>query len=329
MGGSEHESRQARRSSLTAMVSTDGERPARTSKTASREASGALVAEENNTASSRTTTKSSRSRLASPALSIKANTPGVDESAQSEPMTRLPSTSSQASSKEPTVPVSSSYGTRSRNRRGGDRPNYAEDVEMDFEMANQPNIPPRDPDLSSLEDEPPSPLPLNSPQSPAPSKRVASTSNGWNALNKETSIPSTSAFPTVSTVPVPSRKRKAAAIASQNIASGNSSAPTTTQTSSKKGGISALPTPPSRETNMVTFENCNTTLNRDGHLVSDEGKVFAPNGKSSPIKSTSSKATVSRREPANKVYRSHLPHLRATRRPILYWKNYGIPVQSS
>lgn len=284
MGGSEHESGEARRSSLAAMVSIDGERPARTSKTASREASQGLVADENNTSSTRTTAKSSLSRLASPVLSAKANTPDVDESAQSEPMTRLPSTSSQVSSKGPPVPVSSSYGTRSRNRRGGDRPNYAEDVEMDFEMANQANLRPRNPSLSSLEDEAPSPPPLDSPQSPAsataPSKRAAATSNGWNALNKEYNVPSTATISAAPTVPIPSRKRKAAAVATQNIASGISSAPTAAQNGLKKGGIAVLPPHPSRETNMVTFENCNTTLNKDGHLVSDEGVVFAPNGNS-------------------------------------------------
>jgi hypothetical protein len=160
---------------------------------------------------------------------------------------------------------------------------------MDFEMANQANIPPREPSLSPSDDEPLSPLPLDSPRSPAPapSKRAAATSNGWNALNKETNIASTAAFPTTSTVPAPSRKRKAAAIASQNIASGNS-APIAVQTGSKKGGTSALPPPSSRETNMVTFENCNTTLNKDGHLVSDDGVVFAPNGKSNPPEFTSS-----------------------------------------
>ncbi|KAE9966108.1 hypothetical protein EG328_009177 [Venturia inaequalis] len=235
MGGSEHESGATRRSSITAMVSTDGERPARASKTASREASRGLVADENSTVG-RALTKTSLSRLASPAISAKANTPGVDESAHSEPMTRLPSTSSQASSKEPPAPVSSSYGTRSRNRRGGDRPNYAEDTEMDFEMANQATARPRDPSLSSSDDEPLSPVPFGIPQSPpsapvpvpAPPKRVAAT-NGWNALNKEASVPSTTAVVAAATVPAPSRKRKAATIASQNIASGNPSGPTAPQ----------------------------------------------------------------------------------------------------
>lgn len=310
MGGSEHESGATRRSSITAMVSTDGERPARASKTASREASRGLVADENNTAGSRTMTKTSLSRVASPALSVKANTPGVDGSAQSEPMTRLPSTSSQVSSKGLPAPVSSSYGTRSRNRRGGNRPNYAEDTEMDFEMANQATTRPRDPSPSSSDDEPLSPVPHSLPESlpsapaPAPSKRAVATSNGLNALNKEASIPSTSAVTAASTVPAPSRKRKAAAIASQNIASGNPSASTAAQMGSKKGGIAALPMPPSRETNMVLFENCDTTLNKDGHLVSDEGVVYAPNGNYTLIKSDGlSKATVMRQDPTNATYR--------------------------
>lgn len=339
MGGSEHESGATRRSSITAMVSTDGERPARASKTASREASRGLVADETTTAGSRTTIKTSLSRVASPALSAKANTTSVGESAHSEPMTRLPSTSSQVSSKEPPVPVSSSYGTRSRNRRGGDRPNYAEDTEMDFEMANQAAARPRNSEYlsdNSSNEEPLSPLspvpfglPQSPPPAPAPPKRAAAT-NGWNALNKEASVPSTSVATAAPTVPAPSRKRKAAAIASQNIASGNPSVPTAAQMGSKKGGLAALPTPPSRETNMVTFENCNTTLNKDGHLVSDEGVVYAPNGNKILIEADGLlKATVVRQDPTNTTYRSHLSHLRAARRSVLYWTNYGISLSSS
>lgn len=287
MGGSEHESGATRRSSITAMVSTDGERPARASKTTLREASRGLAADENSAAGPRTVTKSSLSRLASPALSAKANTPGADESAHSEAMTRLPSTSSQVSSKEPPAPVSSSYGTRSRNRRGGDRPNYAEDTEMDFELANQANTRPREPSLSSSDDEPLSPVPPGTqspPPAPVPPKRAVVTSNGWNALNKDASFPNTSTVTAAMTAPAHSRKRKAASSANEAIASGLSPALYATHTGSKKGGPAALPIPSARETNMVTFENCNTTLNKDGHLVSDEGVVYAPNGNYTLIK---------------------------------------------
>jgi hypothetical protein len=271
----------------SSMASADGERPARSSMAQSREASRGLLAEENHTDSSRTTTKSSLSRLASPVPSNAARTPGVEESAQSEPMTRLPSTSSQLSSREAPAPVSSSYGTRSRNRRGGDRPNYAEDVEMDFEMANQAAAP-RDVDMDSLEDDSRSPPVLDSRESPAPStsKRAAPISNGWNALNKDGSIPGTSTFSANPTGNAPSRKRKAAAIATQNIASTSSSAPTAQPAGTKKAAVSAQSPSSIRETNMVSFDNCNTRLNKDGHLVSDDGVVFAPNGKSSPLKAT-------------------------------------------
>src|SRR6266480_2034992 len=58
--------------------------------------------------------------------------------AQSHPMTTSTSTSSHLSNKD-SPPPQTGYGTRSRNRPGAPRPNYAEDVEMDFEMAPQAN----------------------------------------------------------------------------------------------------------------------------------------------------------------------------------------------
>src|ERR1700712_5257439 len=62
----------------------------------------------------------------------------TEQPLQSQPMTATTSNSSHTSAKETKEPkdaaAAAPYGTRSRNRAGA-RPNYAEDVEMDFEMS--------------------------------------------------------------------------------------------------------------------------------------------------------------------------------------------------
>jgi hypothetical protein len=222
----------------------------------------------------------------SPAVSTTertSRTPAQDDSAQSEPITRAPSTSSQHSSKD--ALAAAGYGTRSRNR-GAARPNYAEDVEMDFEQTTQAvnnNGAMLEQDTSPMEASSDSPSALDSRQSPAPStgKRAVSSSNGgWNALNKDTPIPGTSTFSTTPNTNIVSRKRKAAAVANQNITSTNTVAPAApAPASGRRSGVSSLPQSTARETNMVSFENCNTTLNEAGALVSDDGQMFSANGK--------------------------------------------------
>ena len=64
-----------------------------------------------------------------------ATTPtALDTSLQSQPMTATASTSSSLQPPLENGDNPSSYGTRSRNRTGGPRPNYAEDKELDLEI---------------------------------------------------------------------------------------------------------------------------------------------------------------------------------------------------
>jgi hypothetical protein len=224
--------------------------------------------------------------LDSPALSTadrNSRTPAQEESAQSEPMTRAASVSSQHSSKD-ALSASAGYGTRSRNR-GAARPNYAEDVEMDFEQTSQAvnnNGAPLARAVSPMEPASDSTAAVDSRQSPIPSsgkRAVSANNNGWNALNKEPPFPGTSSFSATTNANTAPRKRKAAAVANQNL-----TATTTVATaapasmSGRRSGVSLLP-PSARETNMVSFDNCKTILSKVGSLVSDDGQVFSVNGK--------------------------------------------------
>jgi hypothetical protein len=154
---------------------------------------------------------------------------------------------------------------------------------MDFESQQQPNAVAQDQEMSSIETDSHSPAGLDSRQSPAPApgqgKRAGVTGNGWNALNKETVIPGTSTFAANPSITNPSRKRKAAAVANQNMSSTNTALPTPNQTGRRSGATTQLPH--TRETNMVSFDNCHGAVNKDGKLVSDDGQVFSVNGNDS------------------------------------------------
>jgi hypothetical protein len=231
-------------------------------------------------------TPASAAGLGSPAVSTNgrtSRTPAQEESAQSESMTRAPSTSSQHSSKD--ALAAAGYGTRSRNR-GVARPNYAEDVEMDFEQTSQAvnnNGAVLEQAVSPSGAASDSQSALDSRQSPAPSsgkRAISATAGGWNALNKDANIPGTSSFATNPNPTIAPRKRKAAAVANQNLSSTTTiAAAPPAPASGRRSGVSSLPLSTARETNMVSFDNCRTTLNQARALVSDDGQVFSVNGK--------------------------------------------------
>jgi hypothetical protein len=197
------------------------------------------------------------------------------EPVQSHPMTTTTSTSSHLSNKDSTPPQTG-YGTRSRNRPGAPRPNYAEDVEMDFEMAPQTN----GRDHSSMDLSSNSPPAIESRQSPAPSsKRGNQTSNGWNSLNNNSSsIPGTSLFSANPNARVPhSRKRKATEAQSTGVGQSQSPAPTTQTVTRRTHANATQINPPMRESNMLSFDKHRAIL-KHGKLVADDGSSFSVNG---------------------------------------------------
>lgn len=207
------------------------------------------------------------------------NTTTPAEPAQSHPMTAITSTSSHLSNKDSTPPPAA-YGTRSRNRPGAPRPNYAEDVEMDFETAPQAN----GGDHSSMDLSSHSPPAIDSRQSPGPGgiKRGTPATNGWNALNSNPSIPGTSLFSANPSARMPhGKKRKAAEVQGNDTGHSQNPAPSS-QAMTRRANAAAVNASNSivPENNMFSFDKCRAVLNKQGKLVADDGTVFSVNGTS-------------------------------------------------
>lgn len=232
----------------------------------------------------------SKSRLASPNPSTAGRTPVPEDSAQSGTATRRGSISSQMSSSKPAVP---SYGTRSRRQPRGSRPNYAEDVEMDFETQqpqengihspaesfSEPEVEPPQ-DLmegvsQQLAEEDRKRLERNAKRQAARAKARQSKLDAIHAAHEDTTPTSESMSGGIT------KKRKAAAVAAVAIVQGSQPAPPPAVTTKKPSSMASKSS--ERETNMVSFDKCKSRLNKKGELVSDDGQVFAPNGKLSTV----------------------------------------------
>lgn len=207
----------------------------------------------------------------------------------SQPMTTTSSSSSMPSDQQANNSMdatgASPYGTRSRNRTGNPRINYAEDrePEMEYEWTTKkqhagpgPSIP--NSAQSGTGDRPSA---ANTRRSSTTAPIVLPTNNkpAFPAVQKD-HIPGMSSFsvnPEPSTAPsAPSRKRKAPA----NGPPPSHSSSTVTQTpapsiSRRAAGVSNHKAP--RETNLMTFENCQGYL-KNGKLKADDGTVLAVNG---------------------------------------------------
>lgn len=161
------------------------------------------------------------------------------------------------------------YGTRSRNRTGTMRPNYAEDQEMDFEMtstatANSKKKAANESAMtatSSTTDE------TKRVQNSMSSVAVDGVSGGSPLPGVKDSTP-TAALP-------PTKKRKAPTQSNQTSLA---SAPLAT----RKAGTSTAASQASRETNVMTFTKHRNNLNKRGELVADDGSKLCVNGKHSP-----------------------------------------------
>lgn len=172
---------------------------------------------------------------------------------------------------------SATYGTRSRNRGGNARPNYAEDQDMDFEYS----APSKDSTLKKGQPANATPSNQNTDSKRAQDlqKLIGVDSNGSISAtaspgSKEQQIPGTSSFSAV-----PSKKRKAITTSTANattaaVVSSNGMPPV------RRSGL-----PPAsataRETNILSFTKHKSTLNKRGELIADDGTKLAVNGKSS------------------------------------------------
>ncbi|KAF2675372.1 hypothetical protein BT63DRAFT_474995 [Microthyrium microscopicum] len=234
-----------------------------------------VVAATENMATSTSSTHTPAPVVSAPSAS---HTPNPDDIPQSHPMTASNSASShQSASKDAAAQAQAAggYGTRSRNKPGISRINYAEDVEMDFEQsaaaaaaaaANNGNHD------SSLP-ESPTAASRTSPAAPAAQKRLSSSNNGngWSPVNVNSSIPGTSTFSANPNLNVPKKRKAAQASTNQGQVVQQQAA----QAHSRR----ANPSVSARETrgsNMFSFERTKAKLQK-GSLVADDGTVFSVN----------------------------------------------------
>ncbi|KAH7076591.1 hypothetical protein BKA63DRAFT_510354 [Paraphoma chrysanthemicola] len=241
-------------------------------------------------APSKTTSKASSTRNSTPAASsaddrIPAQTSNNASTAsevlqESQDAANGTSNSAPSSSKDPEENGAAPYGTRSRNRPGRSRPNYAEDTEMDFEMAapaTNGNIS-DPPSRNSVVADSGQPSGVSSKKGSAPAQGNGSWGNPGANTRDEPPNPNISGTSAVAAVTQPSTaqattKRRKNAAAATNGTHQNSAAPT--QTAPKRGN-QVMVANNARETNMLTFENTGAIL-KNGQMVADDGQTVSVN----------------------------------------------------
>jgi len=212
------------------------------------------------------------------------------DAAESQPMATSDSNSPHLPTKDSAgVALSSAapYGTRSRNRAGISRPNYAEDKEIDAELeiaspAKDNNIGRKmargtDVGVSGAPD-------VNKSSNPARKSHNSEADQiaTVQSYHHKDPIPGTSTFsakPAATTVSnISSKKRKAG---SQYGATPSSQTPgqaPPVQIITRRASVAAQAASGLRQSNMVTFENCRGQL-QGKKLTADDGTDFEVNGK--------------------------------------------------
>ncbi|EJT78592.1 hypothetical protein GGTG_03691 [Gaeumannomyces tritici R3-111a-1] len=236
--------------------------------------------------------------------------PGPSHGHASEPMVKSNSSSSNpASSKDAAGSTASPYGTRSRNRNGSSRPNYAEDKDIDMEIfelypgradddAKKPPRPvasttpsnngmpatstaataPAASAAAAVNDAPPR-APGGSSRKPLPSdsKHSQNGAKDQSSNSHLTASAAAAAAPAQSS----SKKRKAASQASQSSHAVAADSPSTAVVIKRSGNASNAPSSAAASqgyatTNLLTFEACGNTP-KDGKMIADDGTELAVN----------------------------------------------------
>lgn len=189
-------------------------------------------------------------------------------------------------SKDAGTDTASPYGTRSRNRNGNSRPNYAEDKDIDTDTFDfyhgkkegDSKKASRQAAAAANGDVPRGGV--NSRKAGADDTKIGQSENGSKEQQTGGSTVA-SVMAQAVTTSQPSRKRKATA---QSTAPSTNQAVSTNEPSKKvpiaTGPQAGISWP---ETNMLTFENCGARP-VDGQMVADDGTVLEPNGSNFPPK---------------------------------------------
>ena len=187
------------------------------------------------------------------------------------------------------------YGTRSRNRTGNARPNYAEDQDMDFELSSAANASKKKPANDPV---------ASGSQSSAEVKRVQEIARmlaaGNSAPANANGVSAKESTPGTPGVAHTSKKRKAAGAPTtitQTPPVSDSPAPTAARKF-------AAPSTMARETNVLTFTKHRSCLNKKGELLADDGTKLCVNGKPiSPESSSFWRSKPTPLRPTHKVLR--------------------------
>ena len=174
--------------------------------------------------------------------------------------------------------ASAPYGTRSRQRTSGQRPNYAEDKDMDVDTETNGVQPAGKAGSSRKSGTPLSKMPIEADDDSGPRRGFSAInttpkSTSQSAASKDP-IPGTSTFASSPGTTVPSKKRKQPG---SSTVPALSSAQTATSRLKSAVNASRRPQP---ETSMMSFDHCQGYLNPNGQLKADDGTSLAVNGES-------------------------------------------------
>nr|POF07865.1 hypothetical protein CFP56_66157 [Quercus suber] len=196
-----------------------------------------------------------------------ADQPNLPQSATGTPdATHTHSQSSQADAMDQGTTDTSTYGTRSRNRTGTMRPNYAEDQEMDFETSSATTAISKKKNANEFA--------TNAASGAIDETKRAPNHTGFVPVNGNSggsSVPSTKDSTPATTVPA-TKKRKAPTQSNSNLSVSAASV-------TRKTGASASASQAVRETNVMTFTKHRNSLNKRGELIADDGTKLCVNGK--------------------------------------------------
>lgn len=249
---------------------------------------------------SKATSKASSTRNSTPAVSTSENQPApqgptdattaMDVDLQHQEAKNNDSDSAQPSRKGSEEAAAAPYGTRSRNRPGRSRINYAEDTEMDFEMTVPASTNGNAADPPSR-----SSVAAESGQPPVVSGRKGAGAgpgsapwgiSGPNAKDNQANLSisgssaTTPAAQANTAQPTTKRRKNAAKDATNGVQAG-ATAPSQTTKRGAQAQVQApaAPTAPyTRESNMMTFEFSGAML-KDDRLQADDGQTVSVNGK--------------------------------------------------
>jgi hypothetical protein len=203
---------------------------------------------------------------------------------ESQPMTASNSTSSNPAAVDMNIGVSVPYGTRSRNRNGTSRPNYAEDKELDLEfeaaVTGKESIGGRNKparvDQGVTE--------VGRASNHSRNTIVESDPIGTTQSHYKEPIPGTSTFSAnpATNASQSSKKRKApgqpiSVLGSDTQSRSNPQNLPASQTVTRKASM-AYQITGFRDSNMLSFDGCRGGL-KNQRLVADDGTILQINGK--------------------------------------------------